>query len=445
MPMGMVLQPAQKQQLNARLVQQMKLLQMNGQELENYIAKAVEENPVLDFPEASEEWQEQGPSFRQASGPARAADDDPLPNPVENAHQEKHTLEEVLIRQLGCLTLSQKEERLAYYLIGTLDAAGYWKGDLKKTAGLFGVKEDAARRLLTRIQHFEPTGVAAGSLKECLLLQLEPETEENSLARRIIEEGLELLADNRIPELASRFGVTRKEILVGRDLIRTLDPKPGALYRQENPTVFLHEDAFVECGPQGLKLTVYNPWGGQLVLNRHYLSIAEETDSEKIRAYLKEQIGKAKALQHLIKGRYETLRLILEALVTHEEAFFRWGPGHKAPLRLADLAEETGMAVSTVSRALQNKVIACRWGAYEAGDFLMGTAGGDGETAGTTDEQIELAIRHIVDGEDKRHPLSDQAICDCLKKEGIVLARRTVNKYRTKLGIPGKAARKSWE
>lgn len=131
--------------------------------------------------------------------------------------------------------------------------------------------------------------------------------------------------------------------------------------------------------------------------------------------------------------------------MTHQENFFRYGPGHKAPLRLADLAEETGFAVSTVSRALQNKMIACRWGSFPARDFLVGTAESvptEGEPC--TEEQLAARIRRIIDKEDKKHPLSDQAICDRLQEEGTRVARRTVNKYRVKMGIPDKGSRKDW-
>jgi RNA polymerase sigma-54 factor len=447
MPLGMVLQSVQKQQLNARLVQQMKLLQMNGQELEAYIAKAVEENPVLEFPEPLEGWQEMGPSFRGDKVRNFSPDDDLPGNPIENIHRKVETLEEVLEEQINCLHLSEQEKRMAYYIVATLDNGGYWKNDLKETSELFGLSIEDGRRLLSLIQHMEPVGIAASSLEECLLLQLEPETEENQLARKIIREGLELLASNRIPALASSFHVTNQEILRAREIIRTLQPKPGAPYAQQNPTVLLREDAFVKVGEKGLTLTVYNPWGGRLVLNQDYLNIEKETDNEKIRQYLKEQIQKARTLQHMVKGRYDTLRLVFWALVTHQEAFFREGPGHKAPLKLADLAEDTGFTVSTVSRALQNKVIACRWGSYRAGDFLVGTTAGPSgnRDSAITEERLKTLIRHIIDGEDKVHPLSDQAICNALNAQGVKVSRRTVNKYRINMHIPDKAERREWK
>lgn len=447
MPLSMTLQPAQKLQLNARLVQQMKLLQMNGQELENYLAKAVEENPVLEFPEetAGSSWQEEGPDFRRIQRKETAPDDDPLPNPVENAHQKDMTLEEALEEQLGCLHLEEKERRFAYYIVATLDAGGYWKENLEKTAQVFGLSPEEAAGILSRVQHLEPVGVAARSLTECLLLQMEPETAENRLARTIVKDGLELLAANKIPVLAAQFHVSANEVLAAKRQIRGLNPKPGAAYRQNGPVLFLHEDAFVETRPEGLKVTVYNPWGGRLVLDQAYLSIADTTDNPKIRTYLKNQIGRARQLQQLIKGRSDTLQFVLQALVTHQENFFRYGPGHKAPLKLADLAEETGFAVSTVSRALQNKMIACRWGSFPARDFLVGTAESvppEGEPC--TEEQLAARIRRIIDKEDKKHPLSDQAICDRLQEEGTRVARRTVNKYRVKMGIPDKSSRKDW-
>jgi RNA polymerase sigma-54 factor len=448
MPLTMKLQPTQKLQLSARLVQQMQLLQMNGEELDDYIAKAVAENPVLEFPEEKLEpsFREEGPSFRQAYRRPVDPDDDPLPDPVENAGRREMTLEEALDEQIGCLKLSDKERRFACYIAGTLDARGYWTENLTDAAAIFELSDKAAEAILHKIQQMEPAGVAARNLTECLLLQLEPETKENALARNIVQSGLELLAKNQIPVLAARFHATQQEVLKARDRIRALNPKPGAGYLQNGPVEFLHEDAFVETKKNGLKLTVYNSWGGRLVLNQNYLSIAKTTDNAKIRAYLKEQIGKAKELQQLVKGRTQTLQHVLQALVTHQEAFFRYGPGHKAALKLADLAEDTGLAVSTVSRALQHKVVACRWGAFPVGDFLVGTATDEtAESGPCTEEQVEVQIRQLIDAEDKKHPLSDQAISEALKEQGISISRRTVNKYRVRMGIPDKAGRKSWE
>ena len=139
---------------------------------------------------------------------------------------------------------------------------------------------------------------------------------------------------------------------------------------------------------------------------------------------------------------------IFQALLVHQQAFFRLGPGHKEPLKLADLAVETGFALSTISRALHNKYIACKWGTYPADFFLVGisahTKSDNNSEECVTEEKLGQLIQQIIATEDKSHPLSDQAICNTLINLDVKVARRTVNKYRVKLGIPDKAQRKQW-
>lgn len=440
----LTLAPQQKQQLNLHLVQQMKLLQLGALELEQYIQEAVEANPLLEFPveEPATPWQETA-AREYGSSIGRSRDDEPLPDPLVNASKQEKTLQQVLLEQLGCQKLEKQERILAEYIIGSLDGNGWWREEVAVTAKAFGVTEAEVEAALHRVQQLEPAGVGAQSLSQCLELQLAGKPDVPELVYRILREGLELLGQNQIPALAKKFHTTKQTILAAREIICQLDPKPGARYASAGPVTYQREDARVECTDRGLTVTVYDTWGGKFVLNQEYLDWGKQQGNEQVKAYLKEQLGKAHQLQQLLQQRQQTLLLVFQALVTHQEPFFRLGPGHKQPLKLADLAEETGLAISTVSRALQHKAIGCKWGCFAAGSFLVGEAAS--QQAGTvTEEKLQQLIRQIIDGEDKRHPLSDQAICDALEGQGIHTARRTVNKYRVKLGIPGKSGRKEW-
>lgn len=440
----LTLAPQQKQQLNVHLVQQMKLLQLGTLELEQYIQEAVEANPLLEFTRstADEGWQETDGREYPRSHSTRSRDDEPAPDPLANAARQEETLQQVLLEQLGCQKLEKLERSLAEYIIGTLDGNGWWKEDISATAKAFGVTEAAVEAALHRVQQLEPAGVGAQNLAQCLELQLPPEAPE--LVRQIVREGLELLGQNQIPALAKKFCTTKKAVLEAKEIVCRLDPRPGARYASEGPVTYQREDVRVECTDKGLTVTVYDTWGGKFVLNQEYLDWGKEQGNAQVKAYLKEQLGRARQLQQLLKERQQTLLSVFQALVTHQESFFRLGPGHKQPLKLADLAEETGLAISTVSRALQHKAIGCKWGCFAAGSFLVGEA--VSQAAGTvTEERLQQLIRQVIDAEDKHHPLSDQAICEALEKQGVHTARRTVNKYRVKLGIPGKSGRKVWE
>lgn len=445
--MGMtklILAPQQKQQLNLHLVQQMKLLQLGALELEQYVREAVEANPLLEFSGEAEgpAWQETAQEVYRRKR-TRDQEDEPLPDPVANAGRQEKTLQQVVEEQLGCLRLSGVDRSLACYMAGTLDSRGWWTESVEETARAFGVTEDRVLQVLQQIQQLEPAGIGARDLSQCLLLQLENQGKEADLTRRIIREGLDFLARNQIPALARKFGCTQKEILAAKARICVLDPKPGARFAGAGPVVYQREDARVEDTGEGLKVTVYDTWGRKFVLNQEYLDWAGEQGNGQVKAYLKEQLGKARQLQQLLKERQQTLLVVFQALVSHQEPFFRLGPGHRQPLKLADLAEETGLAVSTVSRALQHKVIGCRWGSFTAGSFLQGQASSH-EQGAVTEERLQQLIRELIEGEDKHHPLSDQAICRALEQQGVQVARRTVNKYRVKMGIGDKSARKEW-
>ncbi len=440
----LTLAPQQRQQLNLHLVQQMKLLQLNSLELDQYVQEAVEANPLLEFTwsNGNHDWQEtDGREYSRSHG-ARSRDDEPAPDPLANAVRQEETLQQVLQEQLGCQELNGEERQLARYIVGTLDGNGWWREDVEATAQAFGVESRSVEAALQRVQQLEPAGVGAQSLAQCLELQLPPEAPE--LVRKIIREGLDLLGQNQIPALAKKFRATKQAVLAAREMICSLDPRPGARYASTGLVAYQREDVRVDVGAKGLTITVYDSWGGKFVLNQEYLDWGKKQANAQVKAYLKEQLGKARYLQQLLKERQQTLLLVFQALVTHQESFFRLGPGHKQPLKLADLAEETGLAISTVSRALQHKSIGCRWGCFKADSLLVGEAAS--QAAGTvTEERLQQLIRQVIDREDKQHPLSDQAICEALKQQGVHTARRTVNKYRVKLGIPGKSGRKQWE
>lgn len=442
----LTLEPQLRQQLNLHLVQQMKLLQLGALELDQYVQEAVEANPLLEFTSngATENWQETDGREYWRKGGNRPREDETPPDPLESATRQEKTLQQTLLEQLGCQKLEPLERQLACYIIGTLDGNGWWREDVAATARAFGVEPEAVKKALHRVQQMEPAGVGAENLSQCLELQLAQRPEVPELVHQVVREGLELLGENQIPALAKKFHVTNQAVLAAREIICRLDPKPGARYASAGPVPYQREDVWVETGTKGLTLTVHDTWGGKFVLNQEYLDWGKKQASEQVKSYLKEQLGKARQLQQLLRERQQTLLQVFQALVTHQEPFFRLGPGHKQPLKLADLAEETGLAISTVSRALQHKAVGCKWGCFSTGSFLVGESAF--QAAGTvTEERLQQLIRQTIQGEDKRHPLSDQAICEALERQGIHTARRTVNKYRVKMGIPAKSGRKEWE
>ena len=447
----LIQEPHLKQTLNQHLIQQMKLLQYNSLELEEYLKQKVIDNPVLEIPleDAVEvSWQDESSYLYRPS--TYNKDDEKQLNPIENAKRQNLTLQDTLLEQAGCLKLSEIEYKIAEYIIYSLDEKGYWTESIDLTASSFSVPSEIVQSVLLKIQQLEPIGIAASSLSECLLLQLSEESgPEVELARKIIQNGLEQLAKNQISKLASKFHTTKKAILMAKEKICQLNPKPGANFMSQSPIPYISEDVIVKEDKGRLMVSVLDRWGKKFKLNQQYLHLVQATNQPQIRSYLKEQITKAKQLQQALHYRSKTLLLIFQALTLHQVNFFHLGPGHKVPLKLTDLAEYTGFNVSTISRALQHKYIYCQWGIYPANFFLTGMVTSKNLQKGQhintmTEERLQNLIREIINNEDKHHPLSDQDICNELAKQNLKVARRTINKYRLKLGIKGKGERKVW-
>ena len=440
-----------KQTLNQHLIQQMKLLQYNSLELEEYLKQEIVANPVLEMPQEDAievSWQEESSRLYKPSTTSK--DDEKQPDPIENVKMQGLTLQDTLLEQTGCLSLSTVEKKIAEYIIYSLDDKGYWTGDVTSTASRFSVPIDVVQAVLLKIQQLEPAGIGASCLSECLFLQLAKDSSpDTDLAKKIIQNSLEQLAKNQIAALAAKFHTTKKAVLLAKEKICQLNPKPGAGFISQGPTPYIAEDVIVKVDKGQLKVSVLDRWGGKFNLNQEYAALARSTNQPQIKSYLKEQISKGKQLQLSLHYRSNTLLLIFQALAVHQKSFFYLGPGHKVPLKLTDLAEDTGFNVSTISRALQHKYISCRWGLYPANFFLTGVVAGkspqlsqDSDTM--TEERLQDLIREIIAKEDKHHPLSDQGICDELARQNVTVARRTINKYRTKLGIKGMSERKVW-
>ena len=459
--MNLELNISQKQVLSQHMVQSMEILQMSAQELEGYIENLALENPVIELPDTFSssarddssatqlqrkmEWlestdQQNKVYYRQER------DDENSENNWHDARASQETLSDYLLSQLLLADYNDSERAIVDFLIQSLDSRGYLSDSISSISDHLNVPEDTILRLLGDIQKLDPAGVGARDLKECLLIQVKRLDIASDTVSILIEEHLDDIAKNHIQDIAKKMHISIEDVLNACDIIRSLNPKPGSSFSDRENLKYISPDAVVIKLEDSFEILVNEYQYPSLSINSYYQNMLKTTTDSEAKKYLQEKISQAQWVSNCISQRSSTLARVMNALVQEQNEFFLLGPGHKKPLRLADLASILDLHESTISRTMRGKYLQCTWGVFPLNYFLTSVAATSSSDGGEkTPEQIQGMIRQLIDTEDKKKPYSDQAICSKLNEQGIEISRRTVNKYRTAMGIPDKSGRKSWE
>ena len=487
MALGPRLELRQSQSLvmTPRLQQAIKLLALSNLELETHIAEALEANPLLEAGEVSREVGEEiglpgeregdegsGPLMDSAGGEeapldveasaldpeaapgdvgfdadwGRAADgggfDRELPD-LENRGGDGPTLAEHLLGQIGAAAHDAREALVAARVVGELDEAGYFIGDIAALAAEMGVPRAEIERGLALIQTLDPTGGGARSLAECLALQAREADRYDPCMARLID-NLEALARGEIARLKRLCDVDDEDFADMLAELRGYDPKPGLQFGGGGEAAVV-PDVLVTPGKDGGWTIALNEDSlPRLVVNRaYYLELKDGCTDRKSQAWLGEQLGEANWLVRALDQRARTILKVAGEIVKRQAGFFREGVAAMKPLILRDVAEAVEMHESTVSRVTSNKYLACPRGTFEMKYFFssgVGRVGAEGD--GASSEAVKARIRALIDAEDARNILSDEALATLLQTEGFDLARRTVAKYREAIGIGSSAERR---
>lgn len=381
--------------------------------------------------EAFGQWSRTGGSVNFEDGEAN----------LEQTLAGEASLRDHLVAQLNVDVLDPAERLIGLHLIEMLDECGYLAGDLEELAGRLGCSLDLVEAALKRVQRFDPIGVFARSLKECLALQL---AERNRLdpAMAALLDNLEMLGRRDLPGLMRVCGVDAEDLAEMIGEIKALDPKPAlkfdsAVAQPVTPDVLMRraQDGswLVELNSDTLPRVLVN--------TRYYAKVSAGARNKDDKTYLSERFQSANWLVKSLHQRATTILKVASELVRQQDAFFRLGVQHLRPLVLRDIAGAIGMHESTVSRVTSNKYIATPRGIYELKYFFtqaIGSAdGGDAHSA----EAVRHRIKALIDAEGKT-VLSDDRIVEVLKSEGIDIARRTVAKYREGMNIPSSVQRR---
>jgi len=306
---------------------------------------------------------------------------------------------------------------------------------------------------LARVQHLGPPGVGARTIEECLLLQLQADPEygggrplpEDALEVRLVRGHLADLAANRFPQMARALGASLEQVKAAAARIRRLNPKPGsAVSPRRTPPII--PDVRIEWDDEAgqYRVTIQNGESRGLYISRAYRRLVKQRDLDaRTRQFVANNIRSARWLIDAIEQRRDTLRRVVESILKFQRPFFDDGPEHIRPLRMQEVADDVGLHVATISRAVADKYADTPWGIYGLRDFFMGgTQAAEGRQVSW--DRVRLRLKALVDAEDKAAPLSDEAIMKTLKAEGMDLARRTVAKYREELGIPSSRGRRQY-
>jgi RNA polymerase sigma-54 factor len=401
-------------------------------------------DPVDDFQaeferlvQLDQEWRDH---FAQTNLPMRAsAEDEEKRQFMFDSLVAGTSLQEVLLEQVRESALPQDQWPIAEMVIGNIDEYGYLKATVEELSVTTGLLVDQIIGVMKVIQSFDPPGVGARDLRECLLIQFERLGQQDTLACRIVNEFMEALGKRRIPEIARGTGTSVDEVQEALERIARLEPRPGRAYLPNNDQYIVPE-VFVRRSGDDYVVTTDNEHIPHLRISNTYKDLmAQGGNSAEVRNYIREKIRAGKFLIKSLHQRQQTILNIAKEIVHRQREFMAKGVPALKPLTMVQVAAVVGVHETTVSRAVSGKYMQTPQGIFEMKYFFTAgiqAASGDGmSTTSMSNTSVKNIIDEIFKAEDTAKPLSDQEVVRMLKEQGIVIARRTVAKYRTELNI----------
>jgi RNA polymerase sigma-54 factor len=483
----------QRQILAPRMIQSMEILQLPIMALQERIQQELQENPVLELKETADE----GAPEDGDEAPAPAADDDrdpgaaelviddsgtgeldfdrlealskdwddhfneehrPSRNSLDDESDKKHdamqnmasrpqSLQDYLAEQLAFFDTTPEQDRLLHQLLNYLDEKGFLTTPLEEIARAVEggpVPVERVEEALRIIQKMDPPGVGARDIKECLLLQLTPEMPYRDVLRVLIQNHLEDITHNRLPAIQRRTGFDLAVIKQAIEALKHLNTRPGEAFTQGNIPYVVPDIVVERNDAGGYDVRLLDDWLPNIYISRRCIELYREKSTDpKTREYLKRKIQAAQWLQESIEQRRSTLEKVTRAIIQHQRDFLEKGPDHIQPLKMQQIADDVGVHVTTVSRAVDDKWVQTPRGIFSLKRFFGGgTATDSGEEVAW--ETIKQKLLEIIAAEDKANPLSDEDLVAKLNEAGYPIRRRTVTKYRKMAHIPSSRQRKDW-
>ncbi|SEM63827.1 RNA polymerase, sigma 54 subunit, RpoN/SigL [Mesobacillus persicus] len=441
--------------MTQELTQAIALLQYSAQELSTFLEEKAIENPLLKVEHKNVRSIERMTRSRKSNRPSGSSERDQ--NWIEQiAEKTDDTLQDYLLFQLNLVPITTTEQNVVRFYIETIDENGYLGFGIEEACAKFKITDQMAESCLKILQGFDPVGVGARNLQECLLLQVEKElslTDENSsedgrppqqLLKTILSDHFILFAEKKWKSIAKMIKMDLKEIQKAFDYVQTLNPRPGSIFQKEK-AAYVVPDVIVKLEDGHLTVSLFDDTIPKVTFNEQYFQeLASYKDSE-VGRFLQDKQNDYQWILKSLEQRRETLMKVALKIVEKQNDFFYHGQSFLRPMTMREVSEELDIHESTVSRAVREKYIQTPNGTYEMRS-LFSSSVQTTEDDQTSSNHAKAAIELLIQNENKQKPLSDQDIVHMLEnRSGIVISRRTVAKYREQLGIPSSTKRKRFE
>jgi RNA polymerase sigma-54 factor len=465
MRMGFELTIEQQQKLvmTPELKLALKILQLPTVELEELIQQELETNPVLELAEEPKEekniveqekksdnnekeidWKE----YLQFQGKSYCLEnyenDDGTEQNYDNYVSHSLTLKDHLLFQLHLSLLRHSLKDIGELIIESLDENGYLTVTIDELTDMAKTDENTVEKVLNIIQTFDPAGVGARDLKECLLIQLNFKGLLNDKTEKTVKQHLDDIANNRLNNISKSLGVSVEVAQDISDIIKGLEPKPGRAFEGDNSTKYIVPDVYIDKIGEEYTITINDNYSTSLRINQYYKNLLQQEEkTSQASQFISSRLSSAMWLIKSIEQRKSTLYNVVQAIVEYQREFFDKGVIYLKTMTLKNIADKIGVHESTVSRAINGKYVQSNRGVFDIKYFF--TSGIDNQTGdGISSESIKKMLKDLIDKENQKHPISDQYVADVLVKEGLMISRRTVAKYRDELGIPSSSKRKRY-
>ncbi|MDK2835849.1 MAG: polymerase sigma-54 factor [Thermosediminibacterales bacterium] len=455
MTYGLSLEQTQKLIMTPELRQAITILQLSSLELSEYIEQELLNNPILELKETDEEFESLNKTqetneidwedyFQEHYDPGFAKSFREIKEDYsyENFVTKGPTLQEHLLFQLHLTNISERYREIGEFIIGCLDRNGYLTYSTDDIVKHLNVKPTEVEEVIGLIQTFDPAGVGARNLQECLLIQINQRGIKNHNLELLVKHYLDELAHARYTKIAEALNISLKEVQELRDILHTLEPKPGRNFHDINETQYITPDAIVEKVGDEYIVVINDTTAPRLRINNFYKSLLSmESKESSTSKFLVNKFESALWLIKSIEQRRMTLYKVVKSIVDIQRDFLDYGVRHLKPLTLKDIADLIGVHESTVSRATNGKYVQTPRGVFELKYFFTSSIDRVNGSA-TSSESIKKMLVDFIKQEDSHKPYSDQKLAEMFKARGIVISRRTIAKYRDELNIPPSTKRK---